>query len=52
VCNVVLLSISIRWKKEPKVVAKWDAFITKVCNDICVEEVLVHNRPQQCLNSI
>jgi len=38
--------------KGVKVVAKWDAFATKAFNEICVEEVLAHNRPQQCLNSV
>jgi hypothetical protein len=26
--------------------------ITKVYNDICVKEVLAHNRPQHCLTSV
>jgi hypothetical protein len=39
-------------EKGTKVVAKWDAFATKVFNDICVKEVLAHNGPQQCLNSV
>jgi hypothetical protein len=38
-------------EKGTKVVEKWDAFATKVFNDICVKEVLAHNGPQQCLNS-
>jgi hypothetical protein len=37
-------------EKGIKVVAKWDAFAAKVFNEICVEEVLTHNMPQQCLN--
>jgi hypothetical protein len=39
-------------EKGTKVVAKWDAFSAKLFNDICVEEVLAHNRPQHCLNSV
>jgi hypothetical protein len=39
-------------EKGTKVVAKWDAFAVKLFNEICVEEVLAHNRPQQCLNSV
>jgi hypothetical protein len=27
-------------------------FVVKVFNDICVEEVIVHNRLQHCLNSV
>jgi hypothetical protein len=38
-------------KKGAKVVVKWDSFAAKTFNDICVEEVLAHNRPQYCLNS-
>jgi hypothetical protein len=39
-------------EKGTKVVAKWDVFSAKVFNDICVEEVLAHNSPQHCLNSV
>ena len=39
-------------KKTTKVPARWDAFAAKVFNEICVEEVLSHNRPQHCLNSV
>jgi hypothetical protein len=38
--------------KGTKMVEKWGVFAEKVFNDISVEEVLAHNRPQQCLNSV
>ena len=38
--------------KKTKVPARWDAFAAKVFNEICVEEVLAHNMPQHCLNSV
>lgn len=39
-------------EKSSKIVAKWDSFAVKAFNDICVEEVLVFNWPQQCLNVV
>jgi hypothetical protein len=39
-------------EKGTKVTAKWDAFAAKVFNKISVEEVLAHNRPRQCLNTV
>jgi hypothetical protein len=36
-------------EKGTNVVVKWDAFAAKIFNEICVEEILAHNRPQQCL---
>jgi hypothetical protein len=39
-------------EKGTNVVVKWDAFAAKIFNEICVEEILAHNRPQQCLNSV
>jgi hypothetical protein len=39
-------------EKGTKVVVKWDSFAMKVFNDICVEEVLAHNKPQHCFNSV
>ena len=38
--------------KSAKVQAKCDAFAAKALNDICVEEVLAHNRQGHCLNSL
>jgi hypothetical protein len=37
-------------EKGTKVVAKWDAFAAKLFNEM--EDVLAHNRPQHCLNSV
>jgi hypothetical protein len=39
-------------EKSGKVVAKWDSFSAIVFNDICCEEVLAHNCPQQCLDNV
>ncbi|WVZ65112.1 hypothetical protein U9M48_014530, partial [Paspalum notatum var. saurae] len=41
-----------RLGRRSKLQAKWDNFAVKAFNEICVEEVLTHNRPQQCLNSV
>lgn len=38
--------------KSTKVQVKWDAFAAKAFNVICVEEVLAHSRPGDCLNSL
>jgi len=39
-------------EKAAKPQAKWDPFVAKVFNEICIEEVLAHNRPHNCLNSV
>jgi hypothetical protein len=39
-------------EKSGKPQAKWDPFVAKVFNEICIEEVLAHNRPHNCLNSV
>jgi hypothetical protein len=37
--------------KTRKVNASWDANASRIFNEICVEQVLVNNRPQGCLNT-
>lgn len=39
-------------EKPAKPQAKWDPTVAKVFNKICVEQVLAHNRPNNCLNNV
>ena len=39
-------------EKAPRNITKWDARAAKIYNEICVEEVEAHNRPQHCLNAV
>jgi hypothetical protein len=37
--------------KSRKPNAQWDPTAAKIFNEICVEQVLANNRPQDCLNN-
>lgn len=39
-------------EKTTTIQIRWDAFVVKEFNDICVEEVLAHIRRGHCLNSV
>jgi hypothetical protein len=38
--------------KTVTIQTRWDAFVIKESSNICVEEILVHNRWRHCLNGV